>query len=102
MSAMGRRLAVWLVTLALLLAWPMVGSEYRVFQAGLIASTAITALGLIIVTGVAGQVSLAQAGFAAVGAYGAALFSVRLGIPAWFGIPIAAVLAGFAGYGLGL
>jgi branched-chain amino acid transport system permease protein len=96
------RLALWLAALALLLAWPIVGSEYRVFQAGLIASTAIMALGLVIVTGFAGQISLAQAAFAAVGAYGAALFAMHLGIPAWLGIPIAAVLAGGAGYVLGL
>jgi len=98
---MSPRLARWLGGLALLLVWPLVASEYRVFQAGLVASTAIIALGLIIVTGVAGQVSLAQAAFAAIGAYGAALFAVRLGIPAWFGIPLAAGLAGLAGYALG-
>jgi branched-chain amino acid transport system permease protein len=96
------RLALWLGLLALLLAWPLVGSEYRVFQAGVVASTAIMALGLVIVTGVAGQVSLAQAAFSAIGAYGAALLALKLGIPPWFGIPLSAVLAGLAGYGLGL
>jgi branched-chain amino acid transport system permease protein len=99
---MRTRLSLWLGVLALLLAWPLVGSEYRVFQAGPIGSTAIITLGLIIVTGIAGQVSLAQAAFAAIGAYGAALFAMRLGVSAWLGIPIAAVLAGLAGYVLGL
>ena len=99
---MSARLALWLGALALLLIWPLVGSEYRVFQAGLIASTAISALGLVIVTGVAGQISLAQAAFAAIGAYGAALLAMHLGISAWVGIPVSAVLAGLAGYVLGL
>lgn len=99
---MKARLALWLGFLALLLAWPLVASEYRVFQAGVVASTAIVALGLVIVTGVAGQVSLAQAAFSAIGAYGAALLALKLGIPPWFGIPVSAVLAGLAGYGLGL
>jgi branched-chain amino acid transport system permease protein len=69
---------------------------------GLIASTAITALGLVIVTGVAGQVSLAQAAFSAFGAYGATLLALHLGITPWVGIPLSAVLSGVVGYGLGL
>jgi branched-chain amino acid transport system permease protein len=92
----------WLALLAILMAWPLVASEYRVFQAGVIASTAIMALGLVIVTGVAGQVSLAQAAFSAIGAYGAALLATSLGVPAYLGIPLAAALAGGAGYVLGL
>ncbi len=96
------RHAGWVAALALLLAWPLVASEYRVFQVGLIASTAITVLGLVIVTGVAGQVSLAQAAFSALGAYGATLVALHLGITPWLGIPLCAVLSGAAGYGLGL
>lgn len=96
------RLAWWLAILGLFLAWPLVASEYRVFQAGLIASTAIVALGLVVVTGFAGQISLAQAAFSAIGAYGAALFAMHLGISAWLGIPLAAALAGVGGYLLGL
>ena len=99
---MKARSVLWLALLAVLMAWPLVASEYRVFQAGVIASTSIMALGLVIVTGVAGQVSLAQAAFSAIGAYGAALLALKLGIPPWFGIPVSAVLAGVAGYGLGL
>lgn len=99
---MKARPLLWAGLLAVLVAWPLVASEYRVFQAGVVASTAIMALGLVIVTGVAGQVSLAQAAFSAIGAYGAALLSLKLGIPPWFGIPLSAVLAGLAGYGLGL
>lgn len=93
----------WLFAMVcLLLAWPLVASEYRVFQAGLIASTAITALGLVVVTGFAGQISLAQAAFSAVGAYGTALLAMHLGVPAWLGIPLSTVLAGGSGYLLGL
>ncbi len=96
------RYAWWFAALILLLAWPLVASEYRVFQMGLIASTAITTLGLVIVTGVAGQVSLAQAAFNAFGAYGATLLALHLGIFPWIGIPLSALMSGVAGYGLGL
>src|ERR1700736_5574563 len=97
-SAPSRRSSVagavgWLAGLALLLLLPLVLSDYRLYQLGLIASTAIITLGLIIVTGIAGQVSLAQAAFAALGAYGGALLALRLGISPWAGIPLSAMLA---------
>jgi branched-chain amino acid transport system permease protein len=60
------------------------------------------ALGLTIVTGIAGQVSLAQAAFAAIGGYGAVLLATGVGVPIWLGIPLAAVGASAAGYLLGL
>jgi branched-chain amino acid transport system permease protein len=106
-SASSRRSEVpgtlgWLAGLALLLLLPLVLSDYRLYQLGLIASTAIITLGLVIVTGIAGQVSLAQAAFAALGAYGGALMALRLGIAPWAGIPLAAMLAAAAGYALGL
>ena len=98
----GRGPLSWLACLALALALPAVASEYRLFQLGLIASTAIIAAGLVVVTGVAGQVSLAQAAFAALGAYGSTLLALRLGISPWLGVPLTAALTGAAGYVLGL
>src|SRR5919202_6110228 len=98
----GRGPVLWLGCFALAPALPSVASEYRLFQLGLIASTAIIGLGLVIVTGVAGQVSLAQAAFAALGAYGSTLLASRLGVAPWLGIPLTAALAGGAGYVLGL
>lgn len=81
--------------------FPFVAEEYRVFQLLLIASTAIIALGLVVVTGIAGQVSLAQAAFAAMGAYGATILATRLGVSPWIGIPVCAALSAVLGYALG-
>ena len=67
---MSLRYVPWYGTLAALLVLPLFASDYRVFQAGVVASTSIIALGLIFVTGIAGQVSLAQAAFSAIGGYG--------------------------------
>jgi branched-chain amino acid transport system permease protein len=92
----------WLAGLAFLLLLPLVLSDYRLYQLGLIASTAIITAGLVIVTGIAGQVSLAQAAFAALGAYGSALMALGLGISPWVGIPLSAVVAAGGGYALGL
>jgi len=97
----GRRLAA-VAVLGLLLAAPLFVSDYRLFQIGLIASTSIITAGLVIVTGIAGQVSLAQAAFAALGAYGSTLFALRVGIPQWIGLPLTAAAVGASGFVLGL
>lgn len=94
--------AAWFCAFALLLALPLFLSEYRLFQAGLIASTSLISAGLVIVTGKAGQVSLAQAAFVAFGAYGSSLLAQDLGISQWFGIPLCSLLSGAVGYVLGL
>jgi branched-chain amino acid transport system permease protein len=93
---------MWLAALALLLMLPAFLSEYRLFQIGLIASTAIITAGLVIVTGIAGQVSLAQAAFAALGGYGSTLLAQYMGMPQWIGIPAIAAAAGASGFALGL
>ncbi len=48
--------------------------------------------------GRAGQITLAQAGFVAIGAYCAMLLNLRLGLPFWVGLPAAIVLSGVIGY----
>ncbi len=97
-----RAALAWAAALALLLALPLFVSDYRLFQLGLIASTSIIAAGLVIVTGIAGQVSLAQAAFAALGAYGSTLIAQHAGVPQWFGIPLTAAAVGATGFVLGL
>jgi len=89
-----------LVLLLMSLEWML--PEFYIFQICLIASMAVIVLGLVVVSGLAGQVSLAQAAFVALGSYGAAILEARLGIPVMVGIPIAAVLSGLVGYVLGL
>lgn len=61
----------------------------------------IGAVGLNILVGFTGQISLGQGGFLAVGAYTAGLLATRLGFPIWLTIPMAslttAVIGGFFG-----
>ncbi len=61
---------------------------------GVIALVAIVALSLVVLTGWAGQVSLGQFAFVAVGAVTAAVLTATVGIPFWFAVPIAAATAG--------
>jgi ABC-type branched-subunit amino acid transport system ATPase component/ABC-type branched-subunit amino acid transport system permease subunit len=62
----------------------------------------IAVLGLNLVMGHAGQISLGQAGFAAIGAYATALLVVNLDVSYWLAVPLGASLAAVCGYVLGL
>lgn len=62
-----------------------------------IALDTVIAISVVVLTGWAGQVSLGQVGFSAVGAVLAAALTTRVGIPFWFAVPITAALtAAFA------
>ena len=57
----------------------------------------IATLGLDILVGWTGQISLGHAGLFAVGAYTSALASTRLGLPFWLSAPLGVTLAGLFG-----
>ncbi|MEU8251218.1 branched-chain amino acid ABC transporter ATP-binding protein/permease [Nonomuraea sp. NPDC048916] len=62
---------------------------------------ALLALGLVLLVGYAGQFSLAQAGFAAIGAYGSAIGTVRFGWPPLLSMVAAALVAALIVYAIG-
>ncbi len=55
-------------------------------------------VGLVILTGITGQISLGQGGFMALGAYTTAILSVDHGWPDLLTIPVAGLVAGVAGF----
>ncbi len=59
---------------------------------------AILATGLVFLTGFAGQISLGQAGFYAIGAYTSAYFTVKLGMPITVGVIAGIVISVVAGF----
>lgn len=63
---------------------------------------AIVALGLNLLLGYAGQVSLGHAGFFAIGAYTSALLTLRLGVPFLAALAAAGCLTAVVGFLLGL
>jgi branched-chain amino acid transport system permease protein len=87
--------------IALFLGAPYFLAEFQLFQVCLIAATAVVVLGLVVVTGLAGQVSLAQAAFVGLGGYGPAILATRYGLPLWAGIPLFAMCVGVIGFVLG-
>jgi branched-chain amino acid transport system permease protein len=62
----------------------------------------IVTLGLDILVGWTGQISLGHAGLYAVGAYTTALASTRLGLPFWLSAPLGVTLTGLFGAALAL
>ncbi|MBE3589431.1 MAG: ATP-binding cassette domain-containing protein [Firmicutes bacterium] len=57
--------------------------------------------GVALLAGHAGQVSLGQAAFYGLGAYGSAILSTRLGVPPLLSIPAAVAVTGLAAYAIG-
>ena len=99
MTARKRRVA-WLLgalLLAALLLLPFMVKNYRVFQFNLVLVYAIAILGLNILTGFNGQISLGHGAFFAIGGYAAAVMMDRLGLPYWATLPVAGVIC----FGLG-
>jgi branched-chain amino acid transport system permease protein len=88
--------------LALAVALPFVVSSYRVFQLNMVLVYAIVLLGLNILTGYNGQISLGHGAFYAIGAYVAAILMDRFGWPYWATVPVAGVVCFVSGFLFGL
>ena len=91
-----------LLVLALLCALPFLVSSYRTFQFTMALVYAIVLLGLNILTGYNGQISLGHGAFFAVGAYVAAVLMDRFGVPYWATIPASGLVCLVFGYLFGL
>ena len=102
-SALRRRqfllLALFLLLLGIL---PFLLSNYRVFQLTLAIAYAIALLGLNMLTGYNGQISLGHGAFYAIGAYVAAILMDKFGVPYWLTIPVAGMVCLGAGFLFGL
>jgi len=93
----------WLIAFLVLLATlPLFTSGQILSTLNFIGITLIAVHGLSILTGYAGQISLGQAAFVAVGAYTTALLMVHSGFPFWAALPVSALTAGIVGLIFGL
>ncbi len=89
-----------LIVLACLL--PFYVSDFTTFQFTLVLIYAIALLGLNILTGYNGQISLGHGAFYAIGAYTAAIMMDRWELPYYLTIPAAGVVCLVAGFLFGL
>jgi branched-chain amino acid transport system permease protein len=83
-------------------ALPFMVSEYRTFQFTLVLVYSIALLGLNILTGFNGQISLGHGAFYAIGAYVAAILMDKAGMPYWATIPISGAVCMGVGFLFGL
>ena len=92
------RLIVTLAVFAGALAFPFLATGYHIYQGAQVLIFAIALLGLNLLTGFNGQLSLGHGAFFAIGGYGAAILTVKLGLPYWAAIPIASLVCFGAGF----
>lgn len=99
----GKRRIIGLALLfAIVCALPFLVSNYRTFQLTLVLIYAIALLGLNILTGYNGQISLGHGAFYAIGAYVAAILMDKFGVPYWLTVPVAGIVCLAVGFLFGL
>lgn len=94
--------ATLIVLVALVALAPLLFPSNFYYRVGaLIFVNSIAVIGLVILTGYAGQVSLGQAGFAGIGGYACALAPVHLGVPPAVAVILGAVISGVLAFLVG-
>ena len=79
-------------------AFPFIASGYHIYQGAQVLILAIALVGLNLLTGFNGQISLGHGAFFAIGGYGAAILMVKFGLPYWAAIPLASIVCFIAGF----
>jgi branched-chain amino acid transport system permease protein len=96
-----RQTIIAFIPLVLLAALGLYVGTYTIYLLNLAMIAVIAAVGLNLLTGNSGQISLSHSSFMAIGAYVSALLSARYGVPFWAAIPTAAAVAALIGATLG-
>ena len=93
----------WLALLLIfLIILPFLADAYVLYVANLIGFAIIGAVGLNILTGFTGQISLGHAAFVGVGGYTAAVLMTQLDFSFWLALPCAGFAAAVAGLIIGI
>src|SRR5262245_13523425 len=93
----------WVFVWVCLLPLPaLLTNGYTQFVVNVICINIILAVGLNIVKGFAGQVTVGHVALAAIGAYSSAVLSTQLGLPFWGALPAAMLITGVAGAIVGI
>jgi branched-chain amino acid transport system permease protein len=88
----------WALTLALAIAAPFALGSYHLYQLTQVLIYAVALVGLNLLTGYNGQISLGHGAFFAIGGYGVAILTTKLGLPYWAAIPVAGAICFGAGF----
>ncbi|MFH1116495.1 MAG: branched-chain amino acid ABC transporter permease [Pseudomonadota bacterium] len=93
---------IWFaVFIVVLLTLPVWGDPYVVYMINISGIAITAAMGLNILTGLTGQISLGHAAFVALGAYTSAILATKMGFPFWLTIPAGGLVAALFGILLG-
>jgi branched-chain amino acid transport system permease protein len=82
----------------LALAFPFAASGYHIYQGAQVLIFAVALMGLNLLTGFNGQISLGHGAFFAIGGYGTAILITKFGVPYWAAIPLASIVCFIAGF----
>ncbi len=91
-----------LAVVALIAVAPWVLPQFYVTLLNYVGLYSLVALGIVLLTGVAGQISFGQAAFVGVGAYATAVLTTRYGFSPWMTLPIALALTVLVAWLVGL
>lgn len=87
----------WITLILLLLALPLFVSNYWIGLITLCTISAIGAIGLNILTGFTGQISIGVGSFLGVGGYTTAILTSTYGVSFWVSLPIAGIVTAVVG-----
>src|SRR3972149_3451495 len=96
------RLWMWIGLLLLFAVIPSISSHYVLYVVNHIGIAAIAAIGLNILIGFTGQISLGHGAFFGVGAYSAAILATALGFPFWLSVLCGGVITALVGMVFGI
>lgn len=98
-----RHIAPWLIGVAVLIPLPLLATNgYQHYLLDLILINIILAVGLNVVKGFAGQVTVGHIALMAIGAYTSAVLATKFGFPFWFALPGAMLVTAVAGAIVGI
>lgn len=97
LTAISAAIAIGLVALAIPYA-----DGYELYVLSLVGLTAIVGIGLNILLGLTGQISLGHVGFYALGAYTVGILTTNHSVSFWLALPLAGIVAGLAGTALAI
>jgi branched-chain amino acid transport system permease protein len=92
----------FIILMGFLALFPFLFKNYYVYMANYMAINIIVALGLNLLVGYTGQISLGHAGFFAIGAYGTVILMAKAHLPFLLALPISALATALFGFLIGL
>ena len=96
------RLWLWIGLVLLFVVIPLITNPYILYVLNTVGISAIAAIGLNLLIGYTGQISLGHGAFFGVGAYSAAILATKAGFPFWISVPAAGVITALVGMIFGM